>query len=145
MATFIAIVLGLAAFGAIVYPLAKRRGHGGAVTAPETTTIQSLLDERDGLLQLLADLENDRQLGKVSAGDYQVLRAENERDVIRLFMALDATAGDLGDTIEAEIEAVREKLAQPSESSGAEPGCEGQAAADHRLDNHHQAPEGGVG
>ena len=144
MATFIAIVLGLTAFGAIVYPLVKRRGHGSAVTATEETSVQGLLDERDHLLQLLTDLENDRQLGKVSEGDYHALRAENERDIIRLFVALDATAGDLRDTIEAEIQAARDMLAQTHDSSGAEPLIEGQASADHRLDNTHQAPEGGI-
>ena len=60
-------------------------------------------------------------------------------------MALDDTAGDLGDTIEAEIQAVRDKLAPSHDTSSAETIVEGQAAVDSRLDTPHQAPEGGVG
>jgi rubrerythrin len=58
----------------------------------------------------LLDIEDERALGKLSQDDYEALRNQYERQALRAADELDSIEVVHDDTLEAEIEAMRERL-----------------------------------
>jgi hypothetical protein len=137
MEIVLALVLLLAAFGVLAYPLYQARPRVQFATAG---TLNDLLAQRDGIYATLRDLDLDYQLGKLDAGDYLARRERYLARAAVVIQQLDALRGEdsthrnLSDEIEREVAALRGRIPNgvratklEQSSGGAEP--EAQAAA----------------
>ena len=106
----IALLLGLLLY--LGHPLLMG-GRAGAVTRPT----RQLFERKEQLLGEIVELELDRELGKVSAEDFQRLFAELEAETLAVIGELDRLNGASNDTferrIEEEVAALRQKTAVP--------------------------------
>ena len=106
----IALLLGLLLY--LVRPLLTG-GRAGAVTGPT----RQLFERKEQLLGEIVELELDRELGKVSAEDFQRLFAELEAETLAVIGELDrlngANSSQLERRIEEEVAALRQKTAAP--------------------------------
>jgi hypothetical protein len=110
------VVVALLACAALAYvalPLGGRRGRKEAAPSAETE-----LDARKTTaLSAIVDLENERLVGKLSDEDFDVLRAQYEREALQALTELDAlrARSDEPDdaSLEAEIAEMRRRLACP--------------------------------
>ena len=88
-------------------------GRAGAVTGPT----RQLFERKEQLLGEIVELELDRELGKVSAEDFQRLFAELEAETLAIIGELDQLNGASSDQfarrIEEEVAALRQKTAAP--------------------------------
>ncbi len=88
-------------------------GRAGAVRGPT----RQLFERKEQLLGEIVELELDRELGKVSAEDFQRLFAELEAETLAVIGELDrlngASSYQLEGRIEEEIAALRQKTAVP--------------------------------
>ncbi len=104
----IALLLGLLLY--LGHPLLT---SGPAVAASEST--RPLFERKEQLLGEIVELELDRELGKVSAEDFQRLFAELEAETLAVIGELDRLNGagnaQLERRIEEEVAAVRQKSA----------------------------------
>ena len=86
-------------------------GRVGAVTGPT----RQLFERKEQLLGEIVELELDRELGKVSAEDFQRLFAELEAGTLAIIGELDRLNGASSDQferrIEEEVAALRQKTA----------------------------------
>ena len=86
-------------------------GRAGAVTGPT----RQLFERKEQLLGEIVELEFDRELGKVSAEDFQRLFAELEAETLAIIGELDQLNGASSDQferrIEEEVAALRQKTA----------------------------------
>jgi hypothetical protein len=91
-----AITIGIAAAAAwyVLAPL-RRATHGARSAFPEQSLERArLIRERDAAVRVLRDLVLDHATGKMSDGDYAVLRAQYEATAIGALRALDALGED---------------------------------------------------
>jgi hypothetical protein len=109
IATILVIVAALAGLAYVAIPL--RRGPR-AFTGTGTSATQEAEDRKSAALAGIVDLEQELEIGKLSQDDFEILRAEYERDAIAALHELDA--GTEEDTLEKEIAAARARLACPS-------------------------------
>ena len=88
-------------------------GRAGAATGPT----RQLFERKEQLLGEIVELELDRELGKVSAEDFQRLFAELETETLAIIGELDRLNGASSDQferrIEEEVAALRQKAAAP--------------------------------
>ncbi len=105
MSTFIALLITVATFAFIVYPLLKRRlpQEGSA----EDGKLQELSSKRDTAYSMLKELEFDFQSGILTEEDYRDLEARYKRKAISVLKGMDDL--EKGSQPEAEVEAEREK------------------------------------
>ncbi|MBD3163370.1 MAG: hypothetical protein GF328_14810 [Candidatus Latescibacteria bacterium] len=82
----VAIVLGIGALAFIAAPLLRHR-----TLARKLEEKRVLLTEKEAVLQLLADLDHDRETGKLEPADYESLREAAEARAIAVLKKLDAT------------------------------------------------------
>ena len=94
-------------------------GRAGAMTGPT----RQLFERKEQLLGEIVELELDRELGKVSAEDFQRLFAELETETLAVIGELDrlngASSPKLERRIEEEVAALRQKTAPRCHSCGA--------------------------
>lgn len=89
----------------------------GARGAPDVTALK--LEEagarKDAALGALVDIENERLIGKLSHSDFELLRDEYESEALAALKELDVLAEGTteDDELEAEIAAMRERMACP--------------------------------
>lgn len=109
------ILVALLACVALVYVVAPvRRGPRRDRPDPSLLAAEATSRKRAALTAIL-DLETERDIGKLSSADFEVLRAEYEAQALKALAELDALKDVHGDdAIEAEIAEVRERLACPS-------------------------------
>ncbi len=88
-------------------------GRAGAATGPT----RQLFERKEQLLGEIVELELDRELGKVSAEDFQRLFAELEAETLAILGELDRLNGASSDQferrIEEEVAALRQKTSVP--------------------------------
>ena len=88
-------------------------GRAGAAAGPT----RQLFERKEQLLGEIVELELDRELGKVSAEDFQRLFAELEAETLAIIGELDRLNGASSDQferrIEEEVAALRQKTAAP--------------------------------
>ncbi|MEW6750908.1 MAG: zinc ribbon domain-containing protein [Candidatus Latescibacterota bacterium] len=107
------MVLILALAFTIGYPFfAHQQGHAAAIGMRG----RQLRERQEQLYALLKELEFDRDLGKVSAGDHARLRRPLEEEAMQLIQELDELNGHpriqaLRQRVEADVRAHRELLA----------------------------------
>ncbi len=106
----IALLLGLLLY--LAHPLLTS-GRAGAANG----STRQLFERKEQLLGEIVELELDRELGKVSAEDFQRLFAELEAETLVVIGELDRLNGASSDQferrIEEEVAALRQKTAVP--------------------------------
>ncbi len=106
LAWVLLVLLLLGALAFVAAPLLR-----GAKTAQREEEKRDLVHEREAALQLLRDLEHDRQTGKLDSDDYAAQRAEAEGRAIQAMRRLDALGvAEGGDPLEAAIRLERIRL-----------------------------------
>ena len=89
----------------------------GERTGVATGPTRQLFERKEQLLGEIVELEFDRELGKVSAEDFQRLFAELEAETLAIIGELDRLNGASSDQferrIEEEVAALRQKTATP--------------------------------
>ncbi len=98
-----AVILAVIAIAFIVFPLIRpNRG------APGLRAAEGLIARRDRIYGELRELEFDRDVGKLSAEDYEEARGRLETEGARVLRALDARASTVEAEIEREVRALRD-------------------------------------
>lgn len=119
------VVVALLACAAIVYVALPLRGADEDPTAlPDA--LEEARENKTAALTAIIDLEEEAQVGKLSQADVDVLRPQYEREALAALEQMDAltTSRDVDvDPLEAEIEAMRRRLACPSCGRVREPGA----------------------
>jgi cytochrome c-type biogenesis protein CcmI len=105
----VVVALALVAMVWIAAPLLRGRR---ADTATSWLDVQEAEARKHAALSALVDIEEDLEIGKLSTADFDVLRAEYEREAMRALKDLDASAA--GDSLEDEIAAMRRKMLCPN-------------------------------
>ena len=80
--------------------------------------VQELVERQGQLYSAIKDLEFDKALGKLSAGDFEDLRRELEKEALRVIERLDQARDSSGtrtmrESIEADILALRQNRLKP--------------------------------
>jgi len=118
-------VLGLVVLAWAALPL--RRGPQVDAPLPSLQLEEAHAKKRAALVAIL-DLENEQAAGKLSDGDFAVLRAEYETQALAALREADALRDSTfdDDELEQEIAALRERLRCPSCGAARRPGepCE---------------------
>lgn len=113
----------LAAAGFVIAPLLRREPESSNVIPAE---LERAREEKTAALTAIIDLEEEAQVGKLTMSELEVLRAEYEREALDALQRMDAlttpATAEL-DPLEAEIEAMRRRLACPSCGAMREPGA----------------------
>ena len=84
--TTVAVVLAAIAAAGVLRPFGRREVPGEAPLDP-------LEDERRSLLRSIRELDEERQAGELSEGDYRSLRRETEARAVAVLRALEAREG----------------------------------------------------
>lgn len=118
MTVFVALLLTVAAFAAIVYPFFRRQA--GFVDTDQDTETQELRSRRDTTYSMLKELEFDYQSGLLTEEDYQDLQKRYRRKGITLLKNLDRLETGAGpeDELENQIQRLRrrpEKAVDPDD------------------------------
>ena len=107
----VVLVAAVAGIAYVVLPLRRGPRNFGA-TGPTAT--QDAEDRKSAALAGIVDLEQELEIGKLSRDDFEVLRAEYERDAVAALHELDGGVLPDEDALEKEIAAARARLACPS-------------------------------
>ena len=111
MNELIILLLGVAALFYVLRPVIQ----GAAFEQVAPTGLDDASAKKAHALEALLDLETDLETGKLTKDEFEVLRAEHERDALDAMRELDVLeAAASGDRIEAEIAAERQRLLCPS-------------------------------
>lgn len=120
-----ALVVSLIACVALVYVVAPLRRPDEAVDDATPHALERARETKTAALTAIIDLEEEAQVGKLSRSELEVLRTEYEREALGALDEIDALTTPGGaepDPLEAEIEAMRQRLACPSCGAMREPG-----------------------
>ncbi|HVL65236.1 MAG TPA: hypothetical protein VM573_08730 [Actinomycetota bacterium] len=108
-----AFLVALVACAALVYAAAPLRrptpdpGRGDA-------RLDDALEQRRAAFAALADLEDERAVGKLSEADFESLRREYEAEALAALEELDALEAVSSGDLEAEIARLRREMECPS-------------------------------
>ena len=108
MTLIIALVLAVATFAFIVYPLFKRRPP--SADSVEDEKLQELHSNRDTTYSMLKELEFDFQAGTLTEEDYRDLEARYKRKAISVLKKIDGL--EKGTDIDEEVERQVRELRQ---------------------------------
>lgn len=118
------VLVSLLACAAIAYvALPLRRTDEEPAEAP--MALEEARENKTAALTAIIDLEEEAQMGKLSQAELEALRPEYERDALAALDEIDALSAPRDadiDPLEAEIEAMRRRLACPSCGAAREPG-----------------------
>ena len=118
------IVIALLTLAALVYVTLPLRRDEHSEVAAESWELRDAQERKESALTAIIDVEEEAQVGKLSNEELDALRYEYEREALAALEQLDrlnaAPASD--DSLEAEIAAMRERLACPTCGSMREPG-----------------------
>jgi cytochrome c-type biogenesis protein CcmI len=106
-----AVIVAVLALVALVWVLAPiRRGVRRDVDGA-SHHVEEAVAQKDAALDAMVDIENERELGKLSDADFEALRAEYEREALAALRALEtAEIEDVDDQLEAEVAAMKAQL-----------------------------------
>jgi hypothetical protein len=105
----IALLVLALALAVLAYPLYRTRQQPAPLPV---STLDNLLQQRDGLYATLRDLELDRQLGKLDEADYNALRDRYMTQATEVLQELDLVQGkgaaaEVNAALEREVSAQR--------------------------------------
>lgn len=106
-----ALIVAVLVLVALVWVLGPvRRGHRRDADAG-SLRLEEAVAQKDAALMAMVDIENERELGKLSDADFEALRAEYEREALTALRALESVkVDDADDRLEAEIAAMKARL-----------------------------------
>ena len=109
----VVIVLVVLALLYVVQPF-RRKENVEMQSGPSPT--QRAQEKKTAALTAIIDLEEEAQVGKLTARELEVLRATYEREALDALAQLDAMSAphSADDDLEAEIAAVKQRLTCPS-------------------------------
>lgn len=112
--TLFVAVLALAALAWVLDPLRR----GPRMDSPERDLLIEEAEERKrAALLAIIDVEEEHEVGKLGAGDLEILKTQYELEAIKALRELDqlgATVRTEDDAIEAEISRIRSEMTCPS-------------------------------
>ena len=118
------IVIALLTLAALVYVTLPLRRDEDSEVLGDPAALRASQDRKESALTAILDVEEEAQVGKLTAEELEKLRYEYEREALAALEQLDrmtaTTASD--DSLEREIAAMRERLACPACGSMREPG-----------------------
>ena len=118
----------------IGYPLFAARRRASSVPSSSTLPAKDLLERKEQLYASIKELEFDRSTGKLVQEDYQLLRAELERDALHVLQEVDQLNGQVDSTaLQSRIEADVHKLRQTTAASAQCPSCKAQRQPQDRF------------
>ncbi len=142
-AIFVGILLfGLTAYVASVpWRRGARQGMGaeaGAVSLPARTPLAALEAQAESSYAALADLDFDRQVGKVNDEDYQFVRGQLMAQTVTVLKRIDSETQDVERQVEALVSQRRAQRAKDASSSNGRaaltcPSCGAPARAGDRF------------
>ena len=108
-----AVVIALLACAALAYVAAPMRSRSDQSVEPSSLPAELESKKRAALTAIL-DIENERDVGKLSDEDFRILRGEYETEAVSALLQLDSLraaeeGSDAG--VEAEIAEIRARLA----------------------------------
>jgi hypothetical protein len=105
----------------IAYPLFAAPGKS---TAPAIDALESLISQRDSAYEAIHDLDFDYQMGKLSQGDYEVLRDKYKARAELALQQIDELAGQVGADarIEEQVNQLRRHRTVPPAGNAAPAG-----------------------
>lgn len=120
-----ALIVAVLACGALAFVAAPLRS--GASPVEESSAAAAELESRKrAALTAIIDIENERDIGKLSGDDFAILRSEYETEAVAALLELDALhagEGEVDVELEAEIAAVKERLSSGGSALIACPSC----------------------
>ena len=118
------IVIALLTLAALVYVTLPLRRDEDLEVKGDSAALRAAQDRKESALTAILDVEEEAQVGKLTAEELEKLRFEYEREALAALEQLDrmtaTTASD--DSLESEIAAMRQRLACPTCGSMREPG-----------------------
>jgi hypothetical protein len=112
------LIVAVLALIALVWVLGPIRRSFSGEADPGSQPVEEAVALKDAALTAMVDIENERELGKLSDADFDVLRAEYEREALAALRALEAAEiDDADDRLEAEIAAMKARLGGVSSPS----------------------------
>ncbi len=101
---------------ALLYVVQPFRRNDDAEMAGGPSPAQRAQERKTAALTAIIDLEEEAQVGKLTAGELESLRASYEREALEALAQLDALSAPVvtHDPLEAEIAAVKQRLTCPS-------------------------------
>jgi cytochrome c-type biogenesis protein CcmI len=107
--TLVVTVLALIALAYVLAPIL----HGPrSEAAQESSRADEAEAKKHAALLALSDLETEHEIGKLSTSDFELLRAEYEREALEALEELDAVRNVyVDDQLEAEIAAMKSRIA----------------------------------
>ena len=111
-----AIVIALLAAAALLYVTAPLRKPDAEELPSGPSLQEAALERKTTALTAILDLEEEAGVGKLTRGELETLRAEYEREALLALEQLDriAVTPRADEALEAEIAAMKERLACPS-------------------------------
>ena len=120
-----AVIIAVLACGALAFVAAPLRS--GSPPVEESSAAAAELESRKrAALTAIIDIENERDVGKLSQDDFAILRGEYETEAVAALLELDALRAEGGEVdaeLEAEIAAVKERLSPGGGALIACPSC----------------------
>lgn len=120
------IVVALAALAALAFVIAPLRRPEPDLADAVPADLERAREEKTAALTAIIDLEEEAQVGKLTTAELEVLRAGYEREALDALRRMDElttpSTAEL-DPLEAEIEAMKRRLACPSCGAMREPGA----------------------
>jgi hypothetical protein len=111
------LIVAVLAVIALVWVLGPIRRGVGRDVDPDSR-VEEAVAQKEAALTAIVDIENERELGKLSDADFEVLRAEYEREALAALRALEAAEiADEDDRLEAEIAALKAQLGSVSSTA----------------------------
>lgn len=118
------LVVAALAVGALAYVALPLRGGPRRETLGPPTSAEQAGSRKRAALVAIIDLEEERDVGKLSSRDFDELRGEYEAEAVAALRELDALADSTWDDerLELEIAKVREQLKCPTCGAPRTPG-----------------------
>lgn len=118
------LVVALLACAALAYVIVPLRRPERGASDPAAGALERARENKEVALTAIVDLEEEAEVGKLSQTELETLRIEYEHDALQALEQMDAlgTGPAHDDPLEAEIDAMRKRLACPSCGAMREPG-----------------------
>ncbi len=110
MSIFVAILLTVAAFGYVAYPLLRGHRRAASAVTAGNERVDGLLTRRDTTYSMLKELEFDYQTGLLTEEDYRDLDNRYRDKAISILKDIDHardSGDDAGDVIERQVAELR--------------------------------------
>ena len=109
-----AVVVAFLSLALAVWVLAPLRQRRRQPSSAAMLRLEEAVARKNRSLEAIIDLERERDAGKLSAVDFEVLKGEQEREALEALREIDLLEQADGDALEGAIAEARERLACPA-------------------------------